>query len=112
MSNPLGPGDYFGKIALIDDGARSATVTATTDLVCYGLTLWDFRPLVQQNGAISRKLLESLAERLRAAQGGTISPTGTMSPSRAGVTANGISERTQIGSNRTSSFESSWCGSW
>ena len=44
--------------------------------------------------------------------GGTISPTRTMSPSRAGVTANGISERTQIGSNRTSSFESSWCGSW
>jgi Pyruvate phosphate dikinase, AMP/ATP-binding domain/Cyclic nucleotide-binding domain len=64
----LGPGDHFGEIALIDEGARSATITAATDLVCYGLTLWDFRPLVQSNGAISWKLLQSLAKRLRAAQ--------------------------------------------
>ena len=64
----LGAGDHFGEIALIDEGARSATITASTELVCYGLTLWDFRPLVQQNGAISWKLLQSLAKRLRAAQ--------------------------------------------
>jgi CRP-like cAMP-binding protein len=64
----LTAGDHFGEIALIDEGARSATVTAMTDLVCYGLTLWDFRPLVQQNGSISWKLLQSLAQRLRAAQ--------------------------------------------
>ncbi|MGH9303544.1 MAG: PEP/pyruvate-binding domain-containing protein [Acidimicrobiales bacterium] len=65
----LGPGDYFGEIALIDEGARSATVTATTDLVCHGLTLWDFQPLVQQNPAISWKLLQALAKKLRGAQG-------------------------------------------
>lgn len=63
----LKPGDYFGEIALIDEGARSATITASTDLVCYGLTFWDFRPLVQQNGAIGWKLLQSLAKKLRAA---------------------------------------------
>jgi len=62
----LEAGDYFGEIALIDEGARSATVTAATDLVCHGLTVWDFRPLVQQNSVIAWKLLQALARRLRA----------------------------------------------
>jgi CRP-like cAMP-binding protein len=65
---PLGPGDYFGEIALIDEGARLATITASGELVCYGLTLWDFRPLVQQNAAIGWKLLQAMAKRLRDAQ--------------------------------------------
>ena len=64
----LGPGDYFGEIALIDDGARSATITADSDLRCYGLTSWEFRPLVESNASIAWKLLETLAKRLRAAQ--------------------------------------------
>ena len=57
----------YGEIALIDGGPRSATVTAATDLVCYGLTFWEFRPLVEGNGAIGWKLLQALARRLRAA---------------------------------------------
>ena len=64
----LGPGDYFGEIALIDDGARSATITAESDLRCYGLTSWEFRPLVESNASIAWKLLETLAKRLREAQ--------------------------------------------
>jgi CRP/FNR family cyclic AMP-dependent transcriptional regulator len=64
----LGPGDYFGEIALIDDGARSATVTADSDLHCFGLTSWEFRPLVESNASIAWKLLETLAKRLRSAQ--------------------------------------------
>lgn len=63
----LGPGDHFGEIALIDGGPRSATVTAASDLVCYGITFWEFRPLVEKNGTIGWKLLQALAKRLRAA---------------------------------------------
>jgi CRP-like cAMP-binding protein len=64
----LKPGDYFGEIALIDEGVRSATITATSDLVCYGLTFWEFRPLLLENAAISLKLLQSLAKKLRSAE--------------------------------------------
>ncbi len=45
-----------------------ATITASTDLVCHGLTYWEFRPLVQDNGAIGWKLLQSMAKMLRSAE--------------------------------------------
>jgi CRP/FNR family transcriptional regulator, cyclic AMP receptor protein len=66
----LGPGDYFGEIALIDEGARSATITAVEQLSCYGLTYWDFRPLVQSNADICWKLLQFMVARLRLAEAG------------------------------------------
>ena len=61
----LGPGDHFGEIALIDDRARTATVVAKSRLDCYGLTAWDFRPLVEHNASIAWKLLRELAKLLR-----------------------------------------------
>jgi pyruvate,water dikinase len=62
----LGPGDFFGELSLIDGNPRSATVTATSDLVCYGLTYWEFRPLIEKNPVIAWKILEALTKRLRA----------------------------------------------
>jgi CRP-like cAMP-binding protein len=61
----LKAGDHFGEIALIDGGERTATIVAATELVCYGLTYWDFRPLVQESSAIAWGLLQGLAKMLR-----------------------------------------------
>jgi CRP/FNR family transcriptional regulator, cyclic AMP receptor protein len=64
----MGAGDYFGEVALIDEGPRTATITAKTDLKCWGLTPWDFRPLVETNAAIAWQLLQTFARRLREAE--------------------------------------------
>jgi CRP-like cAMP-binding protein len=61
----IGPGDYFGEIALLTGSDRTATITATSDMLCYGMTPWDFRPLVESNSAIAWKLLTAMAEKLR-----------------------------------------------
>jgi CRP/FNR family transcriptional regulator, cyclic AMP receptor protein len=61
----VGPGDYFGEIALINESPRTATLTARTDMLCYGMTPWDFRPLVESNSTIAWKLLTAMAEKMR-----------------------------------------------
>jgi CRP-like cAMP-binding protein len=61
----LGPNDYFGEVALIDGGVRTATITATSDGRSYGLTPWQFRPLVEENASIAWPLLEAMAKRTR-----------------------------------------------
>jgi cAMP-dependent protein kinase regulator len=64
----LGPGASFGEIALVDKSARSATVSAKTQMRCYALPIWSFRPFVLEHPDVAWKLLELLAERLRAAE--------------------------------------------
>lgn len=61
----LGPGDFFGEIALLDGGPRTATVTALTDVRLAGITEWVFRGLLQEHPSIAVKTLESIAGRLR-----------------------------------------------
>ena len=61
----VGPGDYFGEIALINESPRTATLTARTDMLCYGMTPLDFRPLVETNSTIAWKLLTAMAEKMR-----------------------------------------------
>jgi CRP/FNR family transcriptional regulator len=68
MVASLGPGDHFGEIALLDDGPRSATVTAATDLRCNGIVAWEFGPFLQEHPEVAFPMLQSLAARLRDAE--------------------------------------------
>jgi CRP-like cAMP-binding protein len=61
----LGPGDYYGEIALVDGGARTASITATSDGNAYGMAAWQFRPLVEEDPTIAWSVLEALAARVR-----------------------------------------------
>jgi CRP/FNR family cyclic AMP-dependent transcriptional regulator len=64
----LGPGQYFGEISMIDGKPRSATVTADTALTTLALVAWRFAPLLDEHPAISKALLLTLCERIRAAE--------------------------------------------
>ena len=64
----LGPGAFFGEMALIDEGPRTATVIAATPLTVLAIAAWEFRPLVQRRPQMAWKLLVYLTGRLREAQ--------------------------------------------
>jgi CRP-like cAMP-binding protein len=63
----LGPGDVVGELSLIDGKPRSATVTAITDLEVLEIDARDLTRLLRKAPAVTRNLLEALAERLRQA---------------------------------------------
>ncbi len=69
----LGPGEFFGEIALLDDGLRTATVVAQTDLVVEVSSQREFTELITGSPTLARKLLIGLARRLRTADLGLTS---------------------------------------
>ncbi len=62
----MGPGDFFGEIAVIDEGPRTATVTATTPLRCFMIGSHEFRHVLGQNANIAVRILDAVTRRLRA----------------------------------------------
>ena len=72
----LTPGDSFGEVALLDDaGRRSATVIAESQTKLYGLTAWQFTPLLDQHPGLAVKIARSLAKTLRETQERANSPS-------------------------------------
>lgn len=65
--NTFGDFDFFGELALLDDGVRTATVTATKDTTCLVLTSWDFLSATREDGDMAVAIMKELARRFRAA---------------------------------------------
>ena len=57
----LSGGDHFGEVALLAESARTATVIALTELSCWALSAWNFRPIVDENPELGRKLQQAMA---------------------------------------------------
>lgn len=61
--NDLGPGDFFGEVALIRDTPRTATVTAASPVRALVVTAVNFRRLIEHQPDIERTVLKALVDR-------------------------------------------------
>jgi len=61
----LGPGRYFGEMALLDRGPRTATIAAETDMDVLVLGQREFSGILEEIPGVAHKLLSSMAARLR-----------------------------------------------
>ena len=64
----IGPGSFFGELALLDRGPRAATVSADTDMRLLVLTSRAFSTLLDDVPSVSRRMLRAMAERLRSSE--------------------------------------------
>jgi CRP/FNR family transcriptional regulator len=63
--NEFSMGDFFGELALLDDGPRTATITATEETTCLVLVRWDFLSLLREDADMAVEILLELARRFR-----------------------------------------------
>jgi CRP/FNR family transcriptional regulator, cyclic AMP receptor protein len=64
-SRILRPGDFFGEMALLDGGPRSATIIATSPVRVMMVQRRAFLKVLKQNPQIGLAIMETLAQRLR-----------------------------------------------
>ena len=64
----LGPGDFFGELALIEDKPRSASVVAIEETECLLFVVWEFRALLKEHPQMALPIMNALIERLHRAE--------------------------------------------
>ena len=64
----LGPGNHFGELSLLDEKPRPMSITSDTEMTLLVLRQNHFRKVVYASPRLTRKLLDSMAGRLRAAE--------------------------------------------
>jgi CRP/FNR family cyclic AMP-dependent transcriptional regulator len=64
----LGPGDSFGEMALLDQGGRSATIKADTEVNLATIPEWNFKPFLKEHPEVTYRLLQLLSQRVRQAE--------------------------------------------
>jgi voltage-gated potassium channel len=60
----MGPGDFFGELALIEEHGRTATVRAETQLTCLIIPAWEFRAALDEHPKMAVPMLMALINRL------------------------------------------------
>jgi CRP-like cAMP-binding protein len=60
----LGPGDFFGEVAILGDGRRSATVTTTSPARLFVMFGTEFRQLQEAQPEVAAQLEAAMAERV------------------------------------------------
>lgn len=61
----LGPGEFVGEMALLDQGPRSATAVAQTPMTLLVLTARDFSRILEEVPVVTKKIMKGMAGRLR-----------------------------------------------
>lgn len=68
MRARLSEGDFFGEIALLDGGPRTADVIAETEVSCIEVPSWGFRSVLKSEPSVALKMLEAVCRRIRESQ--------------------------------------------
>ena len=61
----MSPGSYFGEVALIDKGPRTATITAVGNVKALAIASWDFLAICEQDFKIAQKVMIGMASLIR-----------------------------------------------
>lgn len=93
----LGPGDFFGEMEIVGGGARFYTATARSAVRLLRVPAAAFRGMIEQNAGIALRIIERMAERVRAAERRSATSAEPLAPTRRrAVPAGGVSAPTPV----------------